>query len=297
VIPRRLLLGGVGSSLVGAALAGHAFVVEPGLRLVVAEHRPAPAAWPADLPLSIAVLADLHTGEPHMPLGRVEAIVAAANALRPDLIVLLGDYAASHRFVTRAVPRRETARALSALRAPLGVHAVLGNHDWWEDGDAMRTRIGPTLWGRALQDAGVPLLENRAVRLARDGRPFWLLGLGDQWAFFRGPDRRWRGTDDLPRTLAAAEDDAPAILLAHEPDIFPRVPARVALTLSGHTHGGQFRIAGWSPVVPSDYGNRFAYGHVVEEGRHLVVSGGLGCSIMPMRLGVPPEITLVRLGA
>ena len=102
--------------------------------------------------------------------------------------------------------------------------------------------------------------------------------------------------DDLPATLAAATDAAPAILLAHEPDIFPRVPDRVALTLAGHTHGGQVRLLGYSPMIPSDYGRRFAYGHIVEEGRHMIVSGGLGMSIYPVRFGVPPEITLVRLG-
>ena len=92
-------------------------------------------------------------------------------------------------------------------------------------------------------------------------------------------------------------DDAPVILLAHEPDIFPQVPERVSLTLSGHTHGGQVRLLGYSPMVPSQYGNRYAYGNVVEEGRHLIVSGGLGTSILPVRFGVPPEIVLLDLGA
>jgi predicted MPP superfamily phosphohydrolase len=82
---------------------------------------------------------------------------------------------------------------------------------------------------------------------------------------------------------------------AHEPDIAVRVPDRVALMLSGHTHGGQVRLFGWSPVVPSRYGNRFAYGHVRER-CDLIVSGGLGCSsIIPVRLGVPPEIVLVTV--
>ena len=74
------------------------------------------------------------------------------------------------------------------------------------------------------------------------------------------------------------------------------MPARVALTLSGHTHGGQVRLFGYSPIVPSGYGNRFAYGHVVETGRNLIVSGGLGCSILPIRFGVPPEIVEVEIG-
>ena len=73
--------------------------------------------------------------------------------------------------------------------------------------------------------------------------------------------------------------------------------SRVALTLSGHTHGGQVRMLGYAPAVPSRYRNRYAYGHVVERGRNLIVSGGLGCSIAPVRLGVPPEIVLVEVGA
>jgi hypothetical protein len=102
--------------------------------------------------------------------------------------------------------------------------------------------------------------------------------------------------DDLPGTLAQVTDDAPVILLAHEPDIFPDVPARVAVTLSGHTHGGQIRLGPWVPVVPSRFGARYAWGHIVEGGRDLVVSGGLGCSVVPVRFGMPPEITVVELG-
>jgi uncharacterized protein len=100
----------------------------------------------------------------------------------------------------------------------------------------------------------------------------------------------------LPAMLAPITDDAPVILMAHEPDIFPKVPARVSLTLSGHTHGGQVRVMGYSPVVPSRYGNRYAYGHIREDNRDLIVSGGLGCSMIPVRLGVPPEILLIELG-
>jgi hypothetical protein len=107
---------------------------------------------------------------------------------------------------------------------------------------------------------------------------------------------RFRGEDDIPGTLAQIQDDAPAILMAHEPDIFVDVPDRFAVTLSGHTHGGQVRLPFLGrPVVPSAYGQRFAYGHIQEEGRDLIVSAGLGCSILPVRFGVPPEITVVNL--
>jgi predicted MPP superfamily phosphohydrolase len=84
--------------------------------------------------------------------------------------------------------------------------------------------------------------------------------------------------------------------MAHEPDIFPQVPRRVAVTLSGHTHGGQVRLLGYAPIVPSKFKDRYVYGHIVEEGRHLVVSGGIGCSGLPVRFGSPPEIVVVELG-
>ena len=138
--------------------------------------------------------------------------------------------------------------------------------------------------------------------LLESAHKVWLAGLGDQWAFPRwlqppGVRRIHRGIDDLVSTLAMITDDAPLILMAHEPDIFARAPARIALTVSGHTHGGQVRLFGWSPVVPSRYGNRYAYGHIVENGRNLIVSAGLGVSSkMPLRLGAPPEIVLIELG-
>ena len=121
--------------------------------------------------------------------------------------------------------------------------------------------------------------------------------VGDQIAYRLGQGR-FRGVDDLAGTLAQVRADDPVLLLADEPDIFPRVPPRVALTLSGHTHGGQIRLPLiWPAFVPSRYGARFAYGHVVENDRHLIVSGGLGTSIVPARLGVPPEIVHIVLGA
>jgi len=86
-------------------------------------------------------------------------------------------------------------------------------------------------------------------------------------------------------------------MLVHEPDIFTEMPERVALTLAGHTHGGQIRIPGlWQRWTPSAYGARFAYGHIVERDRHMIVSGGIGTSAVPLRIGVPPEIVRVTLG-
>lgn len=287
-------LGGL--ALSGAAVTGYAFGIEPALLFRVQHYAPTLSRWPSDFKLRIAVLADIHMGEPYMGLARLSRIVATANALEPDLILLLGDYDAGHRFVTRKIAIKDTAAVLTGLSAPLGVHAILGNHDWWSDRAAQKRRAGPCLYGEALKEAGFPVYENDGVRLEHQGKPFWLLGLGDQISFYDGPGR-FTGRDDLPATLAKVTDDAPVILMIHEPDGFTNVPSRVALTLAGHTHGGQVRLFGYSPAVPSAYGNRFAYGHVVEDDRHLIVSGGLGCSVLPVRLGVPPEINLIELGA
>ena len=287
-------LGGI--ALSGAAMTGYAFGIEPGLLLRVQRYAPALPHWPSDFKLRIAVLADIHVGEPYMSLRHVERIVETANALKPDLILMLGDYAAGHHWVTRKATIKDTAAVLTGLKAPLGAHAILGNHDWWDDKKAQRRRAGPCLYRTALEDAGFPVYENDGVRLTHKDRPFWLMGLADQVAFIDGRNR-FTGLDDLDGTLAKVTDDAPVILMIHEPDAFTKVPSRVALTLAGHTHGGQVRLFGYSPVVPSAYGNRFAYGHVVEDDRHLIVSGGLGCSIVPVRFGVPPEINLIELGA
>jgi uncharacterized protein len=287
VLNRRKLIGGIaGVMAASCGLSSYAFAIEPGLRLGVTGYDLEPAAWPAGFSLTIAVVTDLHVGEPYMGLGRVEAIVESTNALGADLIVILGDFAAGHRYVTKIVSPAETMAALARLSAPLGRFAILGNHDYWHDAP---------VWRRALADAGIPLLENDALRLKARGRGFWLVGIASTIAIQLAP-HRFRGLDDLPGTLNRITDDAPVILLAHEPDIFPQVPGRVALTLSGHTHGGQVRFFGYSPVVPSLYGNRYAYGHIVEEHRHMIVSAGLGTSILPVRFGVPPEILLVRLG-
>jgi predicted MPP superfamily phosphohydrolase len=301
-ISRRRFLKTLGLSGVSAVgFSGYAAAIEPGYRLTVTRYRVTPSRWSPGLNLSIGVIADVHAGGPLMPASRIRAIAERTNELKPDVIVLLGDFAASHKFKTRSVAPHEWASALSILKAPLGVHAILGNHDWWDDIAAQRSGHGPVVGRRVLERFGIPVYENEAVRLEKGGRGFWLAGLGDQLALIKGRRKRaWRkfkGVDDLHGTLAKVTDDAPIVLLAHEPDIFPRVPERVALTLCGHTHGGQVRLLGYSPRVPSRYGNRFAYGHIVEGNRNLIVSGGLGCSILPVRIGVPPEIVMVDVAA
>jgi hypothetical protein len=284
-----------GLGVAGVSTVAYGFS-EPELQLRVTRYQVSPPQWPADLKLKIAVVADVHACDPWMSLQHIQTIAEHTNTLGADITVLLGDYVAGHRNVTRFIPADEWASVLAGLKAPLGVHAILGNHDYWDDRTVQREGGGTTAARRALEAAGIPVYENDVQRLNKAGRPFWLAGLGDQLAY--APARRYRaikriGVDDLAATLGKVTDDAPVILLAHEPDVARRVSSRVALQLSGHTHGGQVRLLGWSPVAPS--GQLLSYGHI-RMNCDVVVSGGLGCSFVPFRLGVPPEIVLVTVG-
>ncbi len=269
-----------------AAVAGYATLVEPR-RLHVRHRTLVLERWPAGLDgLRLGLISDLHAGAPHMSPGRIAQIVERANAERADLVVLLGDLI--DRDVTFGVtpdPRAVAAR-LGGLRAPLGVLAVLGNHDWRTDGPGIAA---------ALRDEGVGVLEDEAVRLPAAGAELWAVGLAD--ATERSPD--------VAAALAAVPAGATAIALSHDPDLFPRIPARVALTVAGHVHGGQVdpTIGPWPLVpavlrrawIPSRFGDRYRRGHVVEGGRDLYVTSGVGTSALPVRLGVPPEVVVLTL--
>jgi uncharacterized protein len=293
MLTRRTLLKGAGAAfLLGAGFGVYSMIVEPGFRLELKQWDVAHPSWPATMPaLRIAVLTDIHAVEPWMPVARISHIVNTTNDLNADMIVLLGDFVAavSPSLRTGTVPIADWAPVLGRLRAPLGVFAVLGNHDWWDSGAAVRG---------GLEQVGIPVLENKAIKIEKARRRFWLAGLGDQIARPFG-EQIDRGADDLPGTMRQVKgDNDPVILMVHEPDIFVKVPKRVTLTLAGHTHGGQvvFPLIG-RPIVPSAYGERFAYGHIVEGGRNMIVSSGLGVTGIPVRFGVPPEIAIVTVGA
>ena len=266
-----------GSGMLGAA---DAFAIEPGYSLVVKRWSIAHPDWPGSArPLKIGILTDIHAVEPWMPASRIATIAQRLNALKPDLIVLLGDYvcALGRRYRSAIVPVPSWVGALKGLHAPLGVYAVLGNHDHWTD-EAQLIR-------HEFKEAGIHLLENAAIPLKRGGSRIWLAGLGDQL----------EELDDLPGTLRQIGGDEPAILLAHEPHIFKNVPKRITLTLAGHTHGGQVYVPFVGrPAIPPEHA-RHAYGHIQENGRHMVVSSGLGVTAFPVRFLVPPEIALVTL--
>jgi predicted MPP superfamily phosphohydrolase len=234
--------------------------------------------WDARGPLRIAVLSDLHVGSPFNGLDKLARIVRMTNDEKPDLICLLGDLVIQGVAGGSFVPPEDIARALGGLTAPLGVVAVLGNHDAWLD----HTRVS-----RALAAYRVRVVEDTAIQVDSAAGPLWIAGVSD----------RMTRAHDLPAALAAITDDqTPALLLTHNPDVFPDVPSRIALTLAGHTHGGQvdLPIAG-RLIVPSAFGQRFAAGHVIEGGRHLFVTTGLGTSILPVRFRVPPVISILTV--
>lgn len=263
----------------------------------ITRYSPKLAGWPADLGLRIVVLTDIHACRPWLDERHLRKICRQANAQQPDIIVLLGDYASGPRF-SRDLEPSEWASALGHLSAPFGVHAVLGNHDYdgYERADLVS---GMTAAEAALRAVGIEVYVNDAVRIAAPRGAFWLAGLGDQFAFMPSSSddyRRGQGVDDMAAMLAKIDGDEPVIMMAHEPDLFPDTPDRVALTLSGHTHAGQVRLFGRTPVVPSRHGSRYVYGHHVDGKRHLIVSAGLGYSGLPIRFGTKAELVLIELG-
>lgn len=296
---RRFLQSAIAVSGLGALVGVYGVIIEPLYRLHIQRYAFTPPGWNPENRLRIVALADFHFCRPWMEEARAEEIIARAMAEKPDIIVLLGDYLSTMKLKLGPVPVQAWAKILGQLRAPLGVHAILGNHDWWEDEAALKRRGGPTIAGEALQSVGIAFYENDAVLVRNNHFSFWLAGLGDQTAFSiigRRDPRNWRGVDDLPGMMAKITGDEPVIALIHEPDAFARMPERVSLTLAGHTHAGQVRLFGRSFVVPSRFGRRYDYGHIVENNKNLIVSAGLGCSILPVRIGAPPEIVVVDLG-
>ena len=130
------------------------------------------------------------------------------------------------------------------------------------------------------------MLENDVARLEQSGETLWLIGLSDLWT----------SRPDVEGTLARVSDSGPVIMFTHNPDVFPQIPSRVSLTVAAHTHGGQVHIPlVGRPIIPSAYGERFAAGHIIEDGRHLFVTTGVGTSIIPVRFRVTPEIAILTI--
>lgn len=242
--------------------------IEPS-SLTIAKESLTPPGWQAP-PLRVALLADLHIGSPHMDVAHLHEIVDATLAAGPDLILLLGDFCINEIPGGAAIPLSEWTPELTRLTAPLGVYAVLGNHDWWNQGEEVAA---------AIESVGVPVIDNEAVDLGA----FWLVGMGDWTTGHHAPEQALHGVPDNATVLG----------MTHNPDLFDTLDDRVDLLVAGHSHGGQVDLPFLgTPVVPA----RYVRGYYEAEGRGLFVSSGVGTSIFPVRFRVPPEIALVTIG-
>jgi uncharacterized protein len=274
---RRLTLWLMAAGAAAVAFAGlWVFVIEPA-SLDVQHDDIRIDRLQTGRSLRVAVLADLHVGSPFNGIDKLRRIVDRTNAEQPDLICILGDMVVQGVLGGTFVTPEAIGVELKRLRAGAGVFAVLGNHDAWLDHARVKT---------ALESNGVRVLEERALSVETASGRVWIAGVSDVMT----------GTPDVGAALASTDDSAPVILMTHNPDVFPSVPSRVALTIAGHTHGGQVKLPLLgTPIVPSRFGSRFAAGHIVEDGRQLYVATGLGTSILPVRFRVPPEITVLTL--
>lgn len=282
-IGRRALLERCAKGAVllsGGGAAAYASVIEPGRIAVRRYVLPIADLPPALDGLRIVHISDTHYG-PFMPLSFIARVVGQANALDPDIVLLTGDYV--HR-TPKAIP--EGVGILAGLQARHGVLAVLGNHDHWEGAEAVRARFA---------EIGLPLIENTRRFLTPDGLraepapgALCIGGVGDYWEDAVLPER---ALESIPVTM-------PRLLLSHNPDVAEYLPKglRVDLMLSGHTHGGQVRVPMMgTPIVPSEFGSKYAGGLCEGPQCPVLVSRGVGMAIIPVRFAIPPEIGLLEL--
>lgn len=229
----------------------------------------------------VCQLSDIHIG-PFMPAAEIRKYVAIANSLKPDLMVLTGDFVTFDASTQQAV-----VEALSGLRAPFGVFGSLGNHDAWSGVEDSITAL--------FRQAGVRILraENVAVVSGKDSLN--LMGVDFQSLRQFGPSA------PVEHLLADIEGliarDRVNILLSHNPDTFDRAAAlSIELSLAGHTHGGQAALEFISPeLAPSRLVTPYVAGHFQKAGGQLYVNRGIGTIGIPIRLGAPPEISVFQL--
>ncbi|MFD0739287.1 metallophosphoesterase [Lysobacter koreensis] len=252
-------------------------VIEPG-SLVERDYTLQLPNWsPRCDGLRVDVVSDLHIGSPRNGLDQLDRLVARLLASDAQAVLMAGDYVILSVFLGTYVPADVVAHRLRPLTARKPVYAVLGNHDWWKDGPRVRA---------SLEAAGVVVLEDQAHALELGRCSLWLVGVGDLW----------EAPHDIGRAFSAVNDARPAIAITHNPNLFPRMPARASLVVAGHTHGGQiaFPVVG-APGLWNQPDGRYPRGAFVEGGRHLFVTPGIGTSILPIRFGVPPEVSRLTL--
>lgn len=262
---------------IGIGLAIWSTLIEPS-QIKFKEHPIYVKNWPWELSgFSIAFITDIHVGSPHISLEKMQSIVNRTNALKPDLILLGGDYVIQGVIGGHPVPSKDIVAVLSKLRASNGVLGVLGNHDWWDDASRIHHEFD-------MQK--VQILEDTAQHIKIGKNGFWVAGVSDYN----------EGAHDINKALSGISGHDPIIVLSHSPDIFPDAPSRVGLTIAGHTHGGQVYVPFLGRlVIPSKYGQRYAMGLITENGKQIFVGSGIGTSIFPIRFMTPPEVSILKI--
>ena len=204
---------------------------------------------------------------------RLSKVVEMINAQQPDVVLSVGDFVNGHE-ENMTMPISDIAEQLKNVKTNYGFYTVLGNHDWWIDG----FEITNTLTGN-----GIKVLANSNNKININGKNVYIAGVEDLTT--RKPD--------IYNALVDVKN--PVILLTHSPDLFPKVPENVNLTLSGHVHGGQIRLPLLGAlIVPSDYGNKYSYGLIEEKGKKMIVTKGIGNSILNVRFNCVPEIVVIE---
>lgn len=225
--------------------------------------------------LRVMLISDIHQGKTAAEFDRIEKIVELANSSEPDLVFLLGDYVGEEG--RRSTPE-DIAEVLSGLKSKYGIYAVLGNHDWWYDGERVR---------RALEKYNIKVLENSCIPVKIKGQSLNILGL---------PDRGTRPWFLEKNGVAKTDEKHPMLVLSHSPDYFREVKIPFELMLSGHTHGGQIALPLLGAlIVPSDYGKEQVKGLLDAGEKKLFITIGVGTSFIGARFLCPPEIVLLTL--
>lgn len=251
-----------------------AAVVEPNLLISRTQKLYLPH-WNAELNgLKICIVSDLHIGNKFVRIPKIKEIVKKVNAQNPDLILLLGDFDALS-ITNSNISTDELSSNLKNFKAEYGVYAIMGNHDYEPQGVVREL----------LKKSEIPLLENQNLYLNIRGKHLKISGFKDLWHYKLNPEK----------IIGTTPSDVPIIVMSHNPDSFVEIPERVSLTLSGHTHGGEIILpfAG-SFTIPSKYGQRFRKGYIVENNKHLYVTGGVA-SASRLRFCNPPEIVFLKL--
>lgn len=262
-------------------LGYYATAIEPN-RLIINEQNISVNHWDKELNgFKIAAISDIHAGSDFIDEAKLQKIVEMTNAQNPDIIVLLGDYVSEigrKEDKTLRMPMDMIAENLRGLKAKYGVYAVIGNHDWWFDEQKVRLE---------LEKIGFKVLDYASADINVNGKDIRIIGIEDFWK------QRYVN----PKLVDAIIDDKQNVIgLTHNPDTFEFTTDKISLMLAGHTHGGQV----WLPIIHSPITvskRKYTLGHILEDGRHLFVTKGIGTSGLGVRFCATPEIAIINLFA